>query len=119
MFSAPFPVEQVKCLIAHPDMGRGLPAGVWPEVQTVFAEIEQLSALFKRHTPRFVITKYCFSYCHIIMRVKMKELHRIGVEWDQPLKGDIRASRLEMFEMLVLVRGIRFRRCTKLVCYFF
>ena len=39
----------------------------------------------------------------------------MGVDWDHPLEGDIRASWVEMFEMGVLAVGISFRRGLSLV----
>ena len=63
----------------------------------------------------------------ILLRVSMKELYTMEVDWDQPLEGDIRESWVEKFKMLVRAGGVNFRRCTRpvgavgkctLVCYF-
>ena len=54
-----------------------------------------------------LIKKYCFSY-HNHHESQHEGLAQDG--GDQPLEGDIRASWVKMFKMLVLAGGISFRR---------
>ena len=63
----------------------------------------------------------------IKLRVHMKDLYTLGVEWDQSLVGDIRKLWVDMFSMLIKSGGIKFRRATRpvgavgrciLICYF-
>ena len=66
--------------------------------------------------------------CALIgLKVKLKELHKLGIDWDTPLHGNLREEWIKLFEMLVLVGKIKFMRSTKpdgvvgscvLVCYF-
>ena len=47
------------------------------------------------------------------MRVKMKELYRLNIDWDTPLDGCIRSWWLDRFRLLVIAGGIQFHRSTK------
>ena len=63
----------------------------------------------------------------IILKVQLKELYKLGLDWDIPLEGGLRNMWVKLFEMLVRCGGIRFMRTTKpdgtvgrcvLVCFF-
>ena len=49
----------------------------------------------------------------IILKVKMRELYSMGIDWDTPLHGDIRDSWIRMIKMLVTAEGLEFRRSTR------
>ena len=63
----------------------------------------------------------------VIMKVQMKELYKLEVEWDKPLDGGLRESWVRLFDMLVRAGGVKFKRATRpenavgkciLVCFF-
>jgi hypothetical protein len=62
-----------------------------------------------------------------IMKVELKELYKLGWDWDTPLDGGLRDMWLGYMEMLVKTCGIKFNRATRpenavgrsiLVCFF-
>ena len=62
----------------------------------------------------------------IIMKVQLKELYKLGMDWDMPLEGGLRDIWVGLFEMLVKTGGISFKRATRpedavgrcmLICY--
>ena len=63
----------------------------------------------------------------IILKVQLKELYKLGLDWDQPLDGALRSMWVGLLTMLVSTGRIVFRRATKpentvgrcvLVCFF-
>ena len=63
----------------------------------------------------------------IILKVQLKELYKLGLDWDQPLEGALRIRWVKLLDMLVRTGGVVFRRATKpedtvgrcvLVCFF-
>jgi hypothetical protein len=63
----------------------------------------------------------------IILKVQLKELYKLGLDWDKPLEGELRDMWVGLLEMLVRTGGIVFSRATKpenavgrcvLVCFF-
>ena len=49
----------------------------------------------------------------IILKVKMKDLYKLGVDWDTPLEGSLRLEWIKLFQMLVLIGTVTFKRGTK------
>ena len=63
----------------------------------------------------------------IILKVKLKELYKLGIDWDVPLSGSLRQDWIKLFELLVLCGEVSFKRSTKpvgaigscsLICFF-
>ena len=63
----------------------------------------------------------------IILKSELKELYQVGLDWDQPMEGDMRNKWLKMFETLVRTGSIKFVRATRpvgavgsyiLICFF-
>ena len=63
----------------------------------------------------------------ISLKVRLKELYKLGIEWYTPLEGNLRNDWIQMLEMLVLAGEVRFRRTTKpenavgsctMICFF-
>ena len=67
----------------------------------------------KRKCLRIVSSQYdplgIASPIKIILKANLKELYKLGVEWDQPLVGAVRDVWIKLFRMLVLAGGIDFK----------
>ena len=49
----------------------------------------------------------------IILRVNLKDLYKLGVDWDLRLLGVVRDTWVRLFRMLVMAGGVEFNRCTR------
>ena len=91
----------------------------------------QVATITKRTCLRVVSSQYdplgIASCLMVKLKVQLKELYKLGLDWDTPLEGNLRESWVQLFSMLVQCGEIQFIRSTKpegytgsstLVCYF-
>ena len=108
---------------------RGEPTGPDLTVETL-DQLEQ-AVITKRVCLRVVSSQYSplgiATPLLVILKVQMKEMYKLVLEWDTPLEGDVRDTWVKHFTMLVKTGGIKFGRATRpenavgkciLVCFF-
>ena len=68
--------------------------------------------LTKRICLRIVSTQFdmlgIVSPLTIILKSKLKDLYKAGLDWDEPIQGDLRQVWVEMFETLVRTGSVKF-----------
>ena len=128
-FSTASDMLSVKFKVNISTMKNGKPTG--PDLTVNTLDQLQVAIITKRLCLRVTSSQYdplgVAAPISIILRVHMRELYSLAVDWDQPLESEVRNTWVNLFRMLVEAGGIRFARSTKpvgavgkcvLVCYF-
>ena len=128
-FSTASDMLSVKFKVNISTLKNGKPTG--PDLTVNTLDQLQVAIITKRLCLRVTSSQYdplgVAAPISIILRVHMRELYSLAVDWDQPLESEVRNTWVNLFRMLVEAGGIRFARSTKpvgavgkcvLVCYF-
>ena len=133
VFGFPFSTEndtmEIKFRVNVSEHRRKKPTG--PDLTLETLDQLQTAVLTKRVCLRVVASQYdmvgIVSPLTIIMKSELKNLYQVGLDWDQPLEGELREDWVRMFETLVRTGSIKFVRATRpvaavgpyfLICFF-
>ena len=101
-FSTETDLMKVRFKVNISDYKKGKPTGPDLELSTL-AQLDDV-VITKRKCLRIVSSQYdplgIAAPLTIILKVNLKELYKLGVDWDMPLLGEVRNTWVKLFRML-------------------